>query len=85
MAVNTVQNRLEEVEQGSPPSSFDSLRYAHNGATKAMLGQVYDLVLDTNRKAAARTLGIDEERPPSKRGSRANGRKSGRVPLRVRR
>src|SRR5439155_24388999 len=64
MAVNTIQNRLHEVERDSTDSSFDGLRYAHNQAMQAMLRQVYELLLDTNRTAVAPTLGVDEERPP---------------------
>jgi len=63
MAVNTIQNRLDEGEQDSP-GPFDGLRYAQNEATKAMLRQVYELLLDTNRKAVARTLGSGDELPP---------------------
>ncbi|TMB64789.1 MAG: hypothetical protein E6J43_12985 [Chloroflexi bacterium] len=50
-AVNVVQNRLDEVERDSEDSSIDGLRYVRNDAVKPMLRQVYELLMDANRRA----------------------------------
>jgi len=56
MAVNAVQNRLDEVERSSESSTIDGLQNARNEGMKEMLHEVYQQLLDTNRKAVAARL-----------------------------
>ena len=67
-AVNTVQNRSDEVERSSEETPLDGVKYAHNEAMKAMLldalAHEFKTPL-TSIKAAASSI-LDEEQPAQK-------------------
>ena len=53
-AVNTVQNRSDEVERSSEETPLDGVKYVHNEAIKAMLREVYGFIAEGNRLAVLR-------------------------------
>ncbi len=53
MAVNNVQNCMDEAEPEGEDLR-DGLSYARNETKKAMLREVYELLLDANRRAVSR-------------------------------
>jgi len=62
-AVNTVQNRSDEVERNSEEAPLDGVQYVHNEAIKAMLREVYGYIAEGNRLAALRRQGRTAELP----------------------
>ena len=74
-AVNTVQNRSDEVERSSEETPLDGVKYVHNEAIKAMLREVYGFIAEGNRLAVLRRQGPSAEsarRSPARRGRRPN-------------
>ena len=74
-AVNTVQNRSDEVERSSEETPLDGVKYVHNEAIKAMLREVYGYIIEANRLAVLRRQGCIAEsakRSLARRGRRLN-------------
>ena len=74
-AVNTVQNRSDEVERSGEETPLDDVRYMHNEAMKAMLREVYGYIIEANRLAVLRRQGCIAEsakRSLARRGRRLN-------------
>ena len=74
-AVNTVQNRSDEVERSGEETPLEGVRYAHNEAMKAMLSEVYGYIIEANRLAVLRRQGCiaaSAKRSLASRGRRLN-------------
>ena len=60
-AVNTVQNRSDEVERSGEETPLDGVPYGHNEAMTAMLREVYGYIIEANRLAVLRRQGRTAE------------------------